>query len=369
MRNSEEVEYDNLPRKALMSPSTSGYSTETPAKKMAAVARAKTPAKENTVVREIVKVLTDERLPDIEIALELITPELAEFYLSKRPNSQSDIKQRRGSNKLVDRYAEDMRLEQWLFTGDPLRFNKLGEFIDGQHRAEAVAQSGSSEMMVVIRGLDPETFSVFDTGRPRSFSDTLTSMGVPSVAMVSGVTRRVFHWRRGNYGVPNIGRIPNPTFLGVPASPGSLLETFKMFRHEIQAASRRGATLKAQFAPKTAAPAVVAFVYMVLARIDVERCEQFFHELQFGPAQPGPEYPIFVLRERLKRHLSASEAASPDWVWLHFFFDTWNKWYQGKSMGALRTPPRASYTHVARPIDPHAADRPEGWEPLGGVTA
>jgi hypothetical protein len=333
---------------------------------MARVASARSAGKV-VETKQVVSVLTDDRLPGVEIQLELITPELAEHYLSKRPTGASDIKQRNISDKLVDRYADDMLNENWPFTGDPVRFNTLGELVDGQHRLRAMAQAGLTEMVIVIRGLTPDTFSVFDTGRPRSFTDLLASKGVSNVSMVAGVTRRVFYWRRGNYGVANIGRVPNPPFLGMPASPSMLLETFNAFKPEIQAASRRGAGLRAQFAPKTAAPAVIAFAYLVFSRLDLDRCEGFFHELQFGPAQVGPEYPIFVLRERLKRHLSPAESAAPDWVWLHFFFDTWNKWYQGKSMGSLRTPPKANYTHVARPIDPHAAERPEGWEPLGGL--
>jgi hypothetical protein len=318
---------------------------------------------------EAVATLTDDRIPGIEISLELITPELAEHYLAKLPTSQSDIKQRALSDKLVDRYAEDMASEQWPFTGDPIRFNSLGELFDGQHRLRAVTQSGSGELMLVIRGLRPDAFAVFDTGRPRSFTDVLTSMGVANVSMNAGVTRRVFYWKRGNYGVPNVGRVPNPPFLGVPASPSMLLETFEAFKPEIQQASRRGSGLKQQFAPRTAAPAVVAFVYLVLSRLDLERCEGFFHELQVGPAQAGPEYPIFVLRERLKKYLSPADSASPDWVWMHFFFRTWNAWFEGKSMGALKTPNKASYSFLARPIDPHASERAEGWEPLGGVTA
>lgn len=313
--------------------------------------------------------LVDPRLPGIEITLELITPELAEHFLAKRPTATSDIKQRNISDKLVDRYAEDMAAEQWPFTGDPVRFNTLGELVDGQHRLKAVVQSGSSELMIVVRGLEPATFTVFDTGRARAFTDVLTSMGVNNVSMNAGVTRRVFHWRRGNYGVPNVGRVPNPPFLGVPASPSMLLETFDTFKPEIQHASRRGSGLKAQFAPKTAAPAVVAFVYLVLSRLDLDRCESFFHELQVGPAQAGPEYPIFVLRERLKRYVAQADSASPDWVWMHFFFRTWNAWFEGKSMGSLKTPSKALYSFLARPVDPHAAERPEGWEPLGGVTA
>lgn len=334
-----------------------------PARKAAAapaIASAPTPA----------MILTDPRLPGVEIGLELITPDLADHYLSKLPTAQSMIKQRSQSSKTVDRYSGDMAAEAWPFTGDPIRFNTLGELIDGQHRLQAVSKAGTSEMMIVIRGLEPETFIVFDTGRARSFTDALRSMGISNVSMVAGVTRRVFHWRRGNFGVDRVGRVPNAQFLGVPASASGLLETFAELRTEIIAASRRGGSFKAAgFANKTAAPAVVAFVYMLFSRIDRDRCEGFFHELQFGPAQNGPSYPIFVLRDRLHKKLPDHVAALPDWVWIHFFFHTWNKWIQAESMGTLKTPPSSSYSYLAKPIDPHAADRPEGWEPLGGVTA
>jgi hypothetical protein len=351
-----------------MSP-TRTSSAGSPAASIAKVAAARGATGKIVEVQQPTPVLTDDRIPGVTIALEWITPELAEHYLSKRPTATSEVKQRNISDTLVDRYAEDMRHEQWPFTGDPVRFSSLGELFDGQHRLKSVTQSGTAEMMIVIRGLLPDTFAVFDTGRARSFVDVLTSMGITNVAMAAGVTRRVFYWMRGNYGVANIGRVPNPPFLGVSASPSMLLETFKTFKTEIQAAGRRGGAFKAQFAPKTAAPAVVGFVYMVLSRIDLDRAELFFHELEKGPAQVGPEYPIAVLRKRLNAHLSPAESAAPDWVWIHFFFRTWNEWYAANSMGALRTPPKAAYGHVAKPIDPHAADRPQGWEPLGGVTA
>jgi hypothetical protein len=315
-----------------------------------------------------VNVLTDDRLPGITISLEWVTPELAEHYLSKLPTSQSDIKQRSESKKTVDRYVGDMLAEQWPFTGDAFRFNTLGEFIDGQHRAQAINKSGVPQMVIVVRGLQPETFVVFDTGRARSFTDALRSMGVANVSMVAGVTRRVFYWHRGNYGVANVGRIPNARFVGVSASPGLLLETFEQFRNEIQAAGRRGAALKIGFATKTAAPAVVGLAYMVLSRIDLVRCEQFFHELNIGPAKSGPEYPIFVLRERLKTQLPKHAAGLPDWTWIHFFFTTWNRWIAEQSMGPLKTPSSTAYNYLAKPFDPHAAERPDGWEPLGGVT-
>lgn len=310
----------------------------------------------------------DDRLPGIQISLELITPELAEHYLAKRPTAQAKIKQRSESNKTADRYTNDMLSLEWPFTGDPIRFNTLGELIDGQHRLIAIHRSGLPQLMLVIRGLEPETFVVFDTGRPRSFTDALKSLGVANVSIVAGVTRRILYWQRGNYGVPNVARIPNAPYLGMSASASMLLDVFNANRVEIQAASRRGNSFKASgMAVKTAAPAVVGFVFLLLSRIDLERCEKFFHELQFGPSQPGPEYPIFVLRERLRKRVPDYMPASPDWAWIHFFMTTWNRWVAGESMSGLKIPSDTKFSFMAKPVDLYAAERPEGWDPLGGV--
>jgi hypothetical protein len=313
--------------------------------------------------------LTDPRLPGVEITLELIDPATAELYLSKLPTSQSKIKQRSQSPKTIDRYTGDMASSQWLFIADVIRFNVDGELIDGQHRLQAIVHSGCSEFQLVARGIEREAFAVFDTGRARSFADALRSMGIGNTALVSSLTGRVFHWRRGNYGVANVPRVPNALYLGVPASPGKLLETFQELRDELQHAARRATSLRQQFAPKTAAPSVLAFAYVLFSRLDAERCELFFHELQYGPAQNFPEYPMRVLRERLKKHLPPATPGSPDWVWIHFFLTTWAKWCKGESMGALRTPPRASINFLSQPWDPHADERPEDWKILGGEVA
>lgn len=309
-------------------------------------------------------VLTDERLPGVEVFFELLTPELAEYYLTRLPR-----RQRKQSETTIDRYAGDMASEQWLFIGDALRFNEDCELIDGQHRCRAVSESGVAQMTMVVVGLDPEAIVVFDTGRPRTFTGHLQTEGVANASSVATVTKRVFDWRRGNYGVPNIGRIPHAPFIGVPASPSKLLETFESMRDPIQYAAKRGVAAKAGFANKTASPSVLSFAFLLLGAYDLERRERFFFELEKGPEQNRAEYPIYVLRERMKKSVPVGQSGLPDWVWLHFIFTTWNKWFHAESMGPLRTPPRAAYGHVALPIDPYADERPEGWEALGGVTA
>lgn len=309
-------------------------------------------------------VLVDPRLPGVEVFFELLTPELADLYLSRLPK-----RQRKQSEATIDRYAGDMASSQWLFIGDALRFNHEEELIDGQHRCRAVSESGVSQMTMVVVGLDPEAIVVFDTGRPRTFTGHLQTEGVVNASAVATVTKRVFDWKRGNYAVPNIGRVPNAPFIGVPASPSKLLETFETHRDTIQYAAKRGMSAKAGFANKTASPSVLSFAYLLLGGYDLERRERFFFELEKGPEQNRPEYPMYVLRERMKKQVPVGQSGLPDWVWLHFIFTTWNKWFNAESMGPLRTPARAAYGHVALPVDPFADTRPEGWDPLGGMSA
>lgn len=318
----------------------------------------------NYVLTSGMMVLTDERLPGVEVFFELLTPELADFYLSRLPE-----RQRKQSESTIDRYAGDMASDQWLFIGDAVRFNQDCELIDGQHRCRAISESGVPQMTMVVVGLDPEAIVVFDTGRPRTFTGHLQTMRVANASAVATVTKRVLDWRRGNYAVPNVGRIPHAPFIGVPASPSKLFETFESMRDPIQYAAKRGISVKTGFANKTASPSVLSFAYLLLGAYDLERRERFFFELEKGPERNRAEYPIYVLRERMKKQVPVGQSGLPDWVWLHFIFTTWNKWFAGESMGPLRTPPRAAYGHVALPVDPHADTRPEGWDALGGVSA
>lgn len=308
-------------------------------------------------------VLTDPRAPGIELFYELLTPELAEHYLQKLPKEQ-----RKQSPRSIDRYSNDMRAELWLFIADVIRFNADEELIDGQHRCQGVIESGIAQLTLVVVGLERGTIAVFDTGRPRTFTDMLTMKGVPNAAAVSAVTKRVFDWRRGNYAVTNIGRVVNAVNIGVPASPGMLWDTYSLLSAPIQHAAKRGLALSKHFARKSAAPGVLSFVYLLFGEYDVERREVFFHELEYGPSQNGPEYPMFTLRERLKKPVPTGQSGLADWVWVHFFFTTWNAMVNARSLGAggLKTPSRAAFSHVAQPIDPHADTRPANWQPLAG---
>lgn len=103
----------------------------------------------------------------MDMTIEKITPAKAREYLLANHDNRPLRKRR------VDQYADMMTRGQWVFTGDPIRFDPSGRLLDGQHKLSAIAQSGTTQEMVVQRGVPTEAFKVIDAGMARSIGDTL----------------------------------------------------------------------------------------------------------------------------------------------------------------------------------------------------
>jgi hypothetical protein len=65
-----------------------------------------------------------------------------------------------------------MRAGQWMRTSATIGIDNNGRLRDGHHRLLAVIKSGVPQHFLVARGLSPDSFSVIETGAPRSFTDS-----------------------------------------------------------------------------------------------------------------------------------------------------------------------------------------------------
>ena len=102
--------------------------------------------------------------------VELITPAKAKKML------ESD----RSNRPLKKRYMEDVALQMMkgLWTvAQPISFDTNGNLLDGQHRLEAVIIAEKAIKFLIVEGLDPKTFGVFDQGKIRTASDLHSLMG------------------------------------------------------------------------------------------------------------------------------------------------------------------------------------------------
>lgn len=104
-------------------------------------------------------------------SFEIVTPQIASRWL------HSNCINRSLSKTHVRAIAKDMSDGLWTTTHEGVAFDWNGNLIDGQHRLEAIIESGMTIKLLVARNIDPEAMQVIDTGRTRSLTDRLSLSG------------------------------------------------------------------------------------------------------------------------------------------------------------------------------------------------
>jgi hypothetical protein len=109
--------------------------------------------------------------PNATMKQEIVTPELAAEYL--RANSVN----RKLRPAVVKRYEEEMRQQSWTLTSDAIAFDEEGNLIQGQHRLNAVRNTGLSQVFWVARNMPKDSRQNLDCGSKRELHDRLTIAG------------------------------------------------------------------------------------------------------------------------------------------------------------------------------------------------
>lgn len=148
----------------------------------------------------------------MKIEVKTITPEFAKDVLENRNPRNREI-----SDRLVNRFAREMRKGRWLTTHQGIAFDENDDLVDGQHRLQAVCVAGIPVKMLVatelpvgvtVAGLEIRTMDVIDTGKARTTAQQLKmSHGIPNANIVSSACLAVYHFIRpgkGNYTTTDI---------------------------------------------------------------------------------------------------------------------------------------------------------------------
>lgn len=98
----------------------------------------------------------------------LVSPDLAREWLEKYNQRNRPLRE-----AVVDRYAEQMKSDEWQETGDTVKFGADGLLYDGQHRLSAVVRSGRTVTLWVVRGLASSAREAIDMGEARRAFDNL----------------------------------------------------------------------------------------------------------------------------------------------------------------------------------------------------
>lgn len=293
------------------------------------------------------------QMPEVFACYLLITPQMAAYVLKSLEESQ-----RPRSNATVEKYVVDRVDGNWWFNGATLCWDDEWQNIDGQHRMLSILKSGKASLELCVFGLPAGTIDRMDLGLPRNFKTWLARRIKPMhVSTVGATTNMVWNWTRGNYAFNTVLRVPYARTLRISATSPQLQEVFTQYRPEIENAAIHAASIKRRLPIKTVTPAVIAFVWLTLRRLDMDKAEEFFDALQNEEKRTGDDKRAIRLLFSMMQTASQGKRAlkRDSWVWLHYFYSAWNAWLQQNppAESSYRKPSEPGPRTVAVPLDPN----------------
>lgn len=218
-----------------------------------------------------------QRLEAKSVAIEKLTPEQAGEYLEK------NVKNRPARDDHIDRITNELKGDEWVFTGDTVKFDIYGNLVDGQHRLLAIVRSGVTAECVVVRGVPPEAFAKIDTIRAsRSGADVLALEGLSRYRpTVAGALMWFSRWQNGTI----------PQF----RAPENRVENSDVQRLFREHPSIVDAVQRAKRLKRLCNVSMIACAYYVMAQRNPLLAESMIETLE-DPSGVSVQHPFFRLR-------------------------------------------------------------------------
>lgn len=253
----------------------------------------------------------------ITAEMTLVTPADARRYLDTMHANRSE------SRLEVAILSDVLKEGQWYGGISPVFFDDKDCPWDGQHRFEAVIKTGLPAYMLFIRGVREEEAEYIDTGRKRTYADSLRIRGVPDYKRRSVVSRHLALYAK--YGIEGI-RTPASLAL-TPAEKDAWVDAPGM-SEAIKAGEALARAVKAN--PAYAAYAVFRTVHGEVP--DGIDADGFWEKVRSG-ANLSDLDPALTLRNQLlagKARFNRSGKIDPRLMELYLLATAWNKHITGE---------------------------------------
>lgn len=250
----------------------------------------------------------------LDVAYVKVTPELAARFLAKNPANRS---MRKAS---VATLARAMSAGEFNgMNGETVKFDHTGALVDGQHRLAAIVKSGTTQGLLMVRGVPDGAADTMDTGMQRTFADVLRRRGVTQYNNVAAAARLLWLY-------DNTARILGGNVKPTYGEMLDVLATNKVVVHKSAFSELVGLTN-------------ATFLRVIFERASVEDAEAFMERAGEGVGLAKGD-PILVFRERVIRWRTASpgQKAHNAFV-LAWAIKAFNAWRRGDSITVLRWSP------------------------------
>lgn len=204
-----------------------------------------------------------------------ITPVLASGFLAKSKNF-------RALNEIrAEHLAEQIKQDRWQLNGESIKFDAMGNLIDGQHRCKGVVLADKPIQSVVVWGVESD--ANIDTGANRTTAQLLHSRGNLYATQLSAMVGFVFRYKKSRL-------FQSSDYISRDDTLNLVEENPRMWE-------------AIQFTAKTSQLfgrwSLHAALYFLFAnQCDVDHATRFYQSLMDG-AELSATNPIYHLRERL----------------------------------------------------------------------
>jgi len=266
-----------------------------------------------------VNVVSDNK---IETRVVFITPKLAQKILDER-NSLN----RKVNKKNVNLLSKDMVGGKWKFNGDSIRFNTQGVLSDGQHRLLAIIKSKTTQPIVVINGIDEESFETIDVGFKRSLSDMLSINNIENPILTSQIIKFIYAIRNGKYSA-NRNTIRNLS--NQDAIP--YLQTLDNMSNSVEFVKTLSKNKGHQ---ALIGKPVLGGLHYLMSEIDKDKADYFIEKISTG-IDLGENSPIIALRNKLIKAKTNNRYKLTNMAMLENVVQSWNYLREGSEVKNIR---------------------------------
>ena len=94
----------------------------------------------------------------LKYSLEFITPEKAQFYLTKNFENNRKI-----STNNLEELKREMKNNRFILSDSAICFDTDGTLVNGQHRLMAVVQTGMTQPFLVVKNMPSKSKQIMDS--------------------------------------------------------------------------------------------------------------------------------------------------------------------------------------------------------------
>ena len=256
----------------------------------------------------------------INANVEYVSPHKAQQYLRQNTNN------RNLNRDHVNFLKKEMIEKRWELNGEPIQFNGTS-LLNGQHRLQAIVESGETVPLLIVRGVSTTAVSTIDTGRARTPADALQMNGEKNATRLGAALKLLIMLENGT-----------KTTKGKRISHGELLELLQKHPGLKRSAGRY------TNGRRILQPSVITVLHYLFAQKDMAAADDFFDKLLNGTSL-APLDPILTLRNKLIENSLKSQKYDRDSL-LVYTIMAWNGWRRGDKMAYIRKPAHPGFPPI-----------------------